>query len=55
MAGRRVRLLLIDDERAVTAMEYALIGSLIAIAIIGAVSSLGTDIGAVFNTVVNSL
>jgi pilus assembly protein Flp/PilA len=46
---------LAEDRRAVTAMEYALMGSLIAVAIITAVSTLGTNIGHVFNTISNSL
>ena len=36
------------DKRAVTALEYALIAGLIAVVIIGAVSSLGTSISNVF-------
>jgi pilus assembly protein Flp/PilA len=43
------------DRRAVTAIEYALIASLIAVAIIGALSLLGFQIGGVFNTVDNAL
>lgn len=43
------------DTRAVTAMEYALIGSLIAVAIIGAVTGLGNGIKTTFNTIANSL
>jgi len=44
-----------QDRRAVTAMEYALMGSLIAIAIITAVSTLANGIGTTFNTIGNSL
>jgi pilus assembly protein Flp/PilA len=36
------------DERATTAIEYALIGALIAVVIIGAVRSVGTAIQAKF-------
>jgi len=43
------------DRRAVTAMEYALMGSLIAIAIITAVSTLANSIKTTFNTIGNSL
>jgi len=39
------------DRRAVTAIEYALIASLIAVAIIGALSLLGFQIGGVFDTI----
>lgn len=44
-----------SDCRAVTGMEYALIGSLIAVAIIGAVTGLGTGIKTTFNTIATSL
>jgi pilus assembly protein Flp/PilA len=44
-----------SDTSAVTAMEYALIGSLIAVAIIGAVTGLGNGIKNTFNTIANSL
>jgi pilus assembly protein Flp/PilA len=36
------------DKRAVTALEYGLIASLIAVAIIGTVTTLGTDLSALF-------
>jgi len=45
----------VAERRAVTAIEYALIGSLVAVAIIAAVVSMGTDIGTVFNTVATNL
>ncbi len=38
------------DERGATAIEYALIASLIAVVIIGAVTSLGTAVGNLFTT-----
>lgn len=44
-----------SDTRAVTAMEYALIGSLIAVAIIGAVTGLGNGIKNTFNSIANAL
>jgi len=43
------------DRRAVTALEYALMGSLIAVAIIAAVIGLGTSMQTTFNTVSNGL
>ena len=46
---------LVKDKTAVTAMEYALIGSLIAVVIILAVSALGTNIASTFNTISSSL
>jgi pilus assembly protein Flp/PilA len=39
------------DKRAVTAMEYALIAAFIALAIVGAVRTLGTSLIAPFTTV----
>jgi pilus assembly protein Flp/PilA len=41
------------DERGVTAMEYALIGVLVGIAIIGGVTTFGTSLNAKF-TLVNT-
>ena len=43
------------DNRAVTAIEYALIAALIAVVIIGAVTTLGTNASATFNTVASEL
>jgi pilus assembly protein Flp/PilA len=43
------------DKRAVTAIEYALIAALIAVAIIAALTALGGNISAVFNNVTAKL
>jgi len=43
------------DRRAVTAIEYALIAALIAVVIIGAVTSLGKNVSSTFNTVASEL
>ena len=43
------------DKRAVTAIEYALIAALIAVVIIGAVSTVGTRISGTFNAVASEL
>lgn len=43
------------DKRAVTAIEYALIAALIAVVIIGAVSTLGKNVSNTFNTVSSEL
>lgn len=43
------------DDRAVTAIEYGLIAALIAVVIIGAVTSLGSNISSTFNTVASEL
>jgi len=45
----------IGDESAATAIEYALISSLIAIVIIGVVSNVGSSLTSVFNEVGNNL
>jgi pilus assembly protein Flp/PilA len=43
------------DESGVTAIEYSLIAALIAVAIITAVTLVGTDIAGVFNYVAGKL
>jgi len=43
------------DKRAVTAIEYALIAALIAVVIIGAVTTLGGSISSTFNKVSSEL
>ena len=43
------------DETGVTAVEYGLITALIAVAIIGAVSALGTDLSATFTNIAGYL
>ena len=45
----------LDDESGVTAIEYALIASLIAVAIIGAVTTVGGKVKTVFTEVGNTL
>ena len=45
----------LSDERGVTAIEYALIASLIAVFVITAVQYVGTQISTVFTEVGNSL
>jgi pilus assembly protein Flp/PilA len=51
----RTALALKTDERAVTAIEYALIAALIAVVIIGAVTSLGGGVSSTFNKVASEL
>lgn len=43
------------DRRGVTAIEYCLIAAFIAAVIIGAVSTIGTEVATPFQTVGNSL
>jgi pilus assembly protein Flp/PilA len=43
------------DDSGASAVEYGLLVSLIAVAIIGAVSALGTKLGSVFNSTANAL
>jgi pilus assembly protein Flp/PilA len=45
----------LSDESGVTAIEYALIASLIAVFIIVAVQAVGTSITGVFNTIATTL
>ncbi len=45
----------IHKEDGVTAIEYGLIAALIAVAIITAVTTVGTDLVAVFNSIVAAL
>ena len=44
----------IKDERGATAIEYGLIAALIAVVIIGAVTSVGTNLKVTFNKVGNA-
>ena len=39
------------DRRGVTALEYGLIASLIAVVIVGAVTTLGKNLSGTFNTI----
>jgi len=45
----------LSNEDGATAIEYALIGSLIAVAIIGALTTLGTNLSSTFSEVASSL
>lgn len=45
----------VSDESGVTAIEYGLIAALIAVIIIGAVSTVGTKLSSTFSTVAGSL
>jgi pilus assembly protein Flp/PilA len=45
----------LSDESGVTAIEYALIASLIAVAIIGVVTTVGANVTTVFTEVGNAL
>ena len=45
----------IAEEDGVTAIEYGLIAALIAVAIVGVVTTVGTDLGAVFTKISTSL
>ena len=45
----------LNDESGATAIEYGLIASLISVAIIGAASTLGTNLGGTFNNVANNM
>jgi len=45
----------VREEEGVTAIEYGLIAGLIAVVIIGAVTTIGTDLNKVFNSIVTGL
>ena len=45
----------LKDEDGVTAVEYGLLATLIAVAIVVAVTALGTKLTAVFNAIVTAL
>jgi len=45
----------LKDEEGVTAIEYGLIAALIAVIIIGALTTIGTNMNAKFTTVGNAL
>jgi pilus assembly protein Flp/PilA len=45
----------VADESGATAIEYGLIAGLIAVAIITAISKVGTNLGTKFNQVANNL
>ncbi|MEQ8177993.1 MAG: Flp family type IVb pilin [Amphiplicatus sp.] len=45
----------VNDEEGATAIEYGLIAALIAVAIIGAITAVGTSLSATFSEVASSL
>lgn len=51
----RITCLMRGDRKAVTALEYGLIAALIGVAIIGAVTALGTALPTTFNQIVAAL
>jgi pilus assembly protein Flp/PilA len=51
----RAFLAVYNDRKGVTAVEYGLIAGLIAVAIIGAISLVGTDLTNLFTKVANNL
>ena len=52
---KTAKYLSLDSEKGVTAIEYGLIASLIAIVIIGALTLVGTQLTAIFTTISNAL
>ncbi|WP_298401428.1 Flp family type IVb pilin [Sphingobium sp.] len=46
---------MLKNEKGATAIEYGLIAALIAVAAIGAMTSLGTKLGSTFNNVSSNL
>lgn len=51
----RTWLMLRFDKRGVTAMEYGLIAALVAVVIIGAVTSIGTNLKSTFDSIKDAL
>ncbi|EMD9436488.1 Flp family type IVb pilin [Burkholderia cepacia] len=45
----------VEDQAGVTAIEYGLIAALIALGIIVALTTIGTDLSTVFSTIASSL
>lgn len=45
----------LENRKGVTAIEYGLIASLIAVAIIAAVTLVGTNLSTIFNTIADNL
>jgi pilus assembly protein Flp/PilA len=46
---------LFEEEAGVTAIEYGLIAALVAVVIIGVVTTLGTNLSSIFNTIATSI
>jgi pilus assembly protein Flp/PilA len=55
MEPGRILHALLQDESGVTAIEYALLGSLIAVAIVIAVASVGLNLGALYEMVADEV
>ena len=55
LAVKISRYLAVDSEKGVTAIEYGLIASLIAVAIIVAITLVGTNLAAIFNFIAGKL
>ncbi|MBY0296014.1 MAG: Flp family type IVb pilin [Methylobacterium sp.] len=45
----------VSDESGATAIEYGLLATLIAVALIAAATTVGTNIGVMFNSVANKI
>ena len=52
---KRLFVRLLKDQSGVTAMEYGLIAGLVAVVIIGAVTTIGTELNAAFTTIATDL
>jgi pilus assembly protein Flp/PilA len=55
LALKIARYLSLDSEKGVTAIEYGLIASLIAVAIIAAITIVGTNLSAIFTFISGKL
>ena len=52
---QRILIKFLSDERGATAIEYGLIAALVAVAIIGALTVLGTELSNIFQYVADTL
>lgn len=55
MARTFAKIFSVNNKKGVTAIEYGLIASLIAVVIITAVALVGTNLSTTFNTIANNL
>ncbi len=52
---RKILTRIFEDQSGATAIEYGLIAALVSVAAIGVLTSLGTSLGSVYNTVTVTL
>jgi pilus assembly protein Flp/PilA len=55
IANKVAAALLIPNEKGVTAVEYGMLAALIVLAVIGVISTLGTNLSGAFSSVANQV